>query len=109
MGLDVTIKEYQPIYCPDCGERVTGAVVESVCSSGRAWYQFLTEIGYYAPYDERDEEHDWYAKDMVLAQEQIIALIGFAIDENVYDAHEICRIARSAIRNDLEIAINADW
>ena len=70
MGLDITVMERKDVRCPHCGEVVNTVDIASTDSGGRAWYEFLENIGYCVPYGKRTEEKDWNCLDMVLDNEQ---------------------------------------
>ena len=109
MGLDITIKERKEFRCPDCGLLVTTQDIDAECSSGRVWYDFLEQIGYYVPYEKRTEENDWYGEDMVLTEEQAKQLAQFVSDyqPTYYDDIEVL-VARALLHGN-KVVINADW
>lgn len=53
MGLDITVMERKDVRCPHCGEVINTVDVASTDSGGRAWYEFLENIGYCVPYGKR--------------------------------------------------------
>lgn len=55
MGLDIVVMERKDVRCPHCGEVITSVDVSSVNSGGRLWYDFLERLGYYVPYEKREE------------------------------------------------------
>lgn len=75
MGLDITFKRVQPVFCPHCGEFVTYEPVELVYSSGRVWYDFLEEIEY--KNDDKEIE-DWYGNNMSLTYGKILLFKKFS-------------------------------
>lgn len=79
MGLDITISERKEYRCPNCGTSVGYTDVASTDSGGRAWYEFLENIGYCVPYGKRTEEKDWNCLDMVLDNEQAKQLADYAV------------------------------
>lgn len=109
MGLDITIKERTELRCPDCGRMVMEHDICEEWSSGRVWYDFLEPIGYYVPYEKRNDENDWYGKDMELTEEQAIQLADFVSNNQTYNARDIeCLVARALMRGN-KVVINADW
>ena len=85
MGLDITVMERKDVRCPHCGEVVNTVDIASTDSSGRAWYEFLENIGYCVPYGKRTEEKDWNCLDMVLDNEQAKQLVDYAVKKEVYN------------------------
>lgn len=55
MGLDIVVMERKDVRCPHCGEVITSVDVSSVNSGGCLWYDFLERLGYYVPYEKREE------------------------------------------------------
>ena len=109
MSLYITIKERKEFRCPDCGRLVTTQDIDSECSGGRVWYNFLEPIGYYVPYEKRIEENDWYGEDMVLTGEQAKQLADFVSDNQPYNARDVeCLVAMALMRGN-KVVINADW
>ena len=109
MSLDITIKERKEFRCPDCGRLVTTQDIDEADSGGRAWYNFLEQIGYYVPCGERTEENDWYGEDMALTEEQAKQLADFVSDNHPYNARDVeCLVARALMRGN-KVVINADW
>ena len=109
MGLDITIKEVEEIHCPDCGRLVTTKEVDEVESSGKVWYDILTKLGYYVPYEQRNETNDWYGRDMTLTSEQAQDLFDFVEREKPYPAHDLSAVIAHAIARGNQVVINADW
>lgn len=109
MGLDITIKEVEEICCPDCGRLVTTKEVDEVDSSGRVWCDILTKLGYYVPYEQRNETNDWYGKDMTLTPEQTQALFDFVEQEKPYPARDLSAVISQALASGNKIVVNADW
>lgn len=109
MGLDITIKEVGPIYCPDCGRFVAVKEVDEVNSGGRVWYDFLEDLGYYVPHDQLNETNDWYGKDMLLDAEQVQYLLRFAANQEPAEYMNVERLVAHAIGQGNRIVINADW
>ena len=109
MGLDVRLTKRRKITCPDCGKIIDYKELECIGSDGRAWYDVLEAIGYYAPHEQRTEENDWYGKDMVLTKEQSIKMRNFVGCYNVYDANAIANLIAGALIDGDEVVINADW
>ena len=109
MSLDITIKERKEFHCPDCGRLVTTQDIDAEDSGGRIWYDFLESVGYYVPYENRNDENDWYGKDMVLTEEQAKRLADFVSEYQPYKAQYVeCLVARSLMRGN-KVVINADW
>lgn len=110
MGLDIRFREESHVYCPHCG-KCTGHKIEAEYGSGgRGWYPFLESIGYYVPFDQRTEENDWYGKDMVLTDEQVMEAYVFAKNNSgLYDACEIKNMLADAMVSKNRIVVNADW
>ena len=109
MSLDITIREQQEFRCPDCGRLVTTQDIGAECSGGRVWYNFLEPIGYYVPYEKRNEDNDWYGEDMVLTEEQAKQLAEFVSDNQPYNARDVeCLVARALLHGN-KVVINADW
>ena len=110
MSLDVTFTAYKPLLCPHCGEVVKQEVVDCADSNGREWYPFLESIGYYVPYDQRNEKNDWYGKDMTLTTEQVQELCRFTKehDASLYYGHSIRVLAMAALIDDDTVVVNAD-
>lgn len=46
MGLDIVVMERKDVRCPHCGEVINTVDIASTDSGGRAWYEFLENIGY---------------------------------------------------------------
>jgi len=100
MGLDITIKSIKEIRCPHCGEFIEIKTIQSVDSSGRAWYDLLGQFGY---------DDEWYAEDMELTYVQALALSSYACDNNLYNWQEIDDLVSSSLSDNSKIVINADW
>ena len=109
MSLDITIKERKEYRCPDCGRLVTTQDIDEADSGGRAWYNFLEQIGYYVPCGKRTEENDWYGEDMVLAEEQAKQLADFVSEYQPYYAKPIYGLVARALMRGNKVVINADW
>lgn len=109
MGLDITVREVEEIHCPDCGRLVTTKDVDGVNSGGRAWYEFLGQIGYYVPYEQRTMSNDWYGKDMALDVQQVQYLLKFVAKCEPAQYKEIQQIVAHAIGKGNRVVINADW
>lgn len=109
MGLDITIKDVEEIRCPNCGRLVTTKDMDEVDSSGRIWYEFLERVGYYVPYDQRDETNDWYGKDMILDSAQIQYLLEFAARQEPLEYENVERLVAHAIGQNNRVVVNADW
>lgn len=109
MGLDITIKEAEKIHCPDCGRLVATRKIDEVDSSGRVWYDILEKLGYYVPYEQRNETNDWYGKDMTLTPEQTRDILEFVEQEKPYPARDLSGVIAHAIARGNQIVINADW
>ena len=109
MSLDITIKERKEFRCPDCGRLVTTHDIDAECSGGRVWYDFLEQIGYYVPYENRTEENDWYGKDMVLTKEQAHHLSDFVSDNKPCNAVDIQWLVAVTLLHGNKVVINADW
>ena len=78
-------------------------------SGGRIWYDFLEPIGYYVPYEKRNDENDWYGEDMVLTAAQAKQLADFVSDHEPYNARDVeCLVARALMRGN-KVVINAKW
>ena len=109
MSLDITIKERKEFRCPDCGRLVTTQDIDSECSSGRVWYDYLQSVGYYVEDDNPTEEKDWYGEDMVLTEEQAKQLVDFVSEKNLYNALDIKFLVGMTLANGNKVVINADW
>ena len=110
MSLDITIRERQEFYCPDCGRLVTTQNIGATeYSGGRVWYNFLEPIGYYVPYEKRTKENDWYGEDMVLTEEQAKQLAQFVSDYQPADYDDIEVLVARALLHGNKVVINADW
>lgn len=109
MGLDVRLTKRRRITCPDCGKIIDYKELECIGSGGRAWYDVLKSIGYYVPYDQRTEENDWYSKDMVLNESQVMQVRKFAMSNEVYNHYAIANMIAAAMVDGDDVVINADW
>ena len=109
MSLDITIKERKEFRCPECGRLVTTQDIDEADSGGRAWYNFLEQIGYYVPCGKRTEENDWYGLDMVLSEEQAHQLIRFVLDYQPTEYDKIEHLVERALARGNKVVINADW
>ena len=109
MSLDITIKERKEFRCPDCGRLVTTRDIYAECSGGKNWYNFLEQIGYYVPYENRAKENDWYGEDMVLSEEQAKQLADFVSDNQPYNAVDIQWLVAVTLLHGNKVVINADW
>lgn len=109
MGLDITISERKEHRCPNCGTSVGYTDVASTDSSGRAWYEFLENVGYCVPYDKRTEEKDWNCLDMVLDNEQAKQLVDYAVKKEVYNWDSVERVVATALMHENKVVINANW
>lgn len=109
ISLDITIKERKEFRCPDCGRLVTTQDIDAECSCGRVWYDFLESVGYYVPYEKREEENDWYGEDMVLTEEQAKQLADFVSDNQPYNARDVECLVAMALLHGNKVVINADW
>ena len=110
MSLDITIRERQEFYCPDCGRLVTTQDIGATeYSGGRVWYNFLEPIGYYVPYEKRTDENDWYGEDMVLTEEQAKQLAQFVSDYQPTNYDDIEVLVARALLHGNKVVINADW
>ena len=98
MSLDITIKERKEFRCPDCGRLVTTQDIDSECSSGRVWYDFLQGVGYYVE-----------GEDMVLTEEQAKQLADFVSDYCSYNCGTIVNLAARSLMRGNKVVINADW
>ena len=109
MSLDITIKERKELRCPDCGRLATTQDIGAECSGEIVWYNFLESVGYYVPYENRNDENDWYGKDMVLTEEQAKRLADFVSEYQPYNARDVeCLVARALLHGN-KVVINADW
>ena len=54
-------------------------------------------------------ENDWYAKDMVLDNEQAKQLSDYAVKKEVYNWDDVERIVTEALAHGNKVVINADW
>ena len=108
MSLDITFKHVKRTMCPRCGEYLGNVEVRSAQSGGRVWYDFLEPIGYYVPHHLRTEENDWYAKDMILTEEQAKFAYKFIIENDVYCSGEIGMLIATALFENDAVAINSD-
>ncbi len=62
------------------------------------------------PYDQRTEENDWYAKDMVLTTDQAKQVYDFIKKHSdLYNANDIIGLIATAILDENAVVINADW
>lgn len=109
MSLDIAIMRKEPTICPHCHELVFYDDVEEMSSSGRCWYEFLENVGYYVPYEKRTEDNDWYGKGMELTNEEARYLVEFAKNSGVFNYPNIERIVAVALMNNQRIVINANW
>lgn len=109
MGLDITVMERKYVRCPHCGEVVNTVDVASTDSSGRAWYEFLENIGYCVPYGKRTEEKDWNCLDMVLDNEQAKQLADYAVKKEVYNWDGVESVVATALMHKNKVVINANW
>ena len=109
MGLDITIREVEAIRCPDCGRLVATKTIDDTYSGGRVWYDILEEIGYYVPYEARNENNDWYGKDMTLTDEQVKNMLDFAEQHQPQNDMAVKNLLARAIVHGNQVVINADW
>lgn len=110
MGLDIEFTQQKKRICPHCGKELADPVViDWADSGGRVWYPFLESIGYYVPFLERTKDNDWYGKDMVLTKEQTEAAYRFVKQHEFYNKSMIATLISSAIAEDDDVAVNADW
>lgn len=110
MSLDITIRERQEFYCPDCGRLVTTQDIGATeYSGGRVWYNFLEPIGYYVPYEKRTKENNWYGEDMVLTEKQAKQLAQFVSDYQPTNYDNIEVLVARALLHGNKVVINADW
>ena len=109
MSLDITIKERKEFRCPDCGRLVTTQDIDTECSGGRVWYNFLESIGYYVPCEKQTEENDWYGLDMVLDEKQTKQLAQFVYDYLPNNYNKIEDLVARALMHGNKVVINANW
>ena len=109
MGLDITISERKECRCPNCGIPVGYTYIASADSDGRAWYEFLENIGYCIPYGKRTEEKDWNCLDMVLDNEQAKQLADYAVKKEVYNWDGVESVVATALMHENKVVINANW
>ena len=110
MSLDITFTSRSNVICPHCKKVVGTEDVYSVNSGGRSWYEFLEELGYYVPYEERTEENDWYGKDMVLTKKQAEQMYAFLKRHTgVYNQEKILGLIATTLFDENMVVINADW
>lgn len=109
MGLDITVMERKDVRCPYCGEVVNTVDVASTDSGGRAWYEFLENIGYCVPYGKRTEEKDRNCLDMVLDNEQAKQLADYAVKKEVYNWDGVESVVATALMHENKVVINANW
>lgn len=111
MGFDIEIARYDVDKCPHCGMPIKGTRIDWTESGGPVWRDFLKEVGYYVPREQRkiEPEHEWYGKDMVLTMKQAKDLAAFARLHDVYGRADICHMVEDAILDESFIAINANW
>ena len=109
MGLDITISERKEYRRPNCGISVGYTDIASTDSGGRAWYEFLENVGYCVPYDKRTEEKDWNCLDMVLDNEQAKQLADYAVKKEVYNWDGVERVVATALMHENKVVINANW
>ena len=109
MSLDITVKERKDFRCPDCGRLVTTQDIDAEDSGGRIWYDFLESVGYYVPYENRNDENDWYGKDMVLTEEQAKQLADFVSGYRPYNCAKLENLVARALMRGNKVVIEADW
>lgn len=112
MGLDITIYEKEPVICPCCRAIVKYDTADEVNSSGKDWYDFLENIGYYIPYKKQSDKeavNSWYGKNMELSLEQVTDMVKFVRQHKVYNYYEIEQLVRNTKLEGHLIVINADW
>lgn len=95
--------------CPHCGEVINTVDIASTDSGGRAWYEFLENIGYCVPYGKRTEEKDWNCLDMVLDNEQAKQLADYAVKKEVYNWDGVESVVATALMHENKVVINANW
>lgn len=108
MGFDITISQFDVAACPHCGKPIKGTRLDYIESGGRAWKEFLKNVGYYVP-DDKQTENNWYGKDMTLTTEQAEELDDFAKSLMPYNWEYIHKIVEETLRNNDFVVINADW
>ena len=106
---DIMISERKEYRCPNCGISVGYTDIASTDSGGRAWYEFLENVGYCVPYDKRTEEKDWNCLDMVLDNEQAKQLADYAVKKEVYNWDGVERVVATALMHENKVVINANW
>ena len=109
MSLDIDISRKAAVVCPHCGKITGYKTVNTEESGGRAWYTFLESIGYYVPWEQRTEENDWYCKDMTLTTEQAKELYQFLKRTDVYNGSAIQNMTATALMENEQIIVNANW
>ena len=109
MGLDIVVMERKDVRYPHCGEVINTVDVASTDSGGRAWYEFLENIGYCVPYGKRTEEKDWNCLDMVLDNEQAKQLADYAVKKEVYNWDGVESVVATALMHENKVVINANW
>lgn len=109
MSLDVHISSRKAIVCPHCGKIVDYKFLETIYSSGSAWYGFLKDVGYYVPYRELTEKNDWYGKDMALSKEQARNLVKYIKGNGSFNYGEIETLVSGAMFDGNEVVISANW
>lgn len=100
MGVDVRIKAMKPIVCQHCGEIACYQEVEYESFGGYKWLSLLEDIGYC---------EDYYAEDMILADEQVKILLQFLENNPEIKECYLVNIVNYALNNNYKVAINADW
>jgi hypothetical protein len=111
MSLNVKFAMCKDVVCPHCNKVAKQEDVYSISSGGRIWYDILETLGYYVPYEKRTKENDWYGKDMVLTVEQAKQVYNY-IRENSQPFtinHDILDLIATAIVEENDVVINADW
>ena len=109
MSLDIRFTQRKNIVCPKCGEIVTTIDVQCESSGGSVWYPFLESIGYYVLYEQRTADNDWYGKDMVLTEDQVVDAYRFVKTHDMYGMSRILTMLSMAIVEKDIVVVNADW
>lgn len=109
MGLDITFTQRKNIVCPKCGEVVGHTDVKYAEGGGRGWYPLLESLGYYVPPEQRNEENDWYSKDMVLTSEQAEEVYRFVKTHDLYGAEGAQTVIATAMWEKDSVVVNANW
>lgn len=111
MGLDITVRVEQPVFCPHCGEVVDWETVKDVDFCGQVWFNYLESIGYYVSPEimKKTGAKDKYGQDVVLRNDQIKMMESFLMHNSVYYGDTIYEAIRDVVKDGHSVVINADW